>query len=169
MLLIVFTFIFCQRPRVICKYNDILIFQKETEVSIKTLREQYGDGPPSTSRDAQNNVNSSTTPASNTSNPAFWTASGQLLEDTENMDVDADSSGPSNDPENPVQPMLVKDSSTQTSQPQPREMNNITLQNYAKLIKPILSASSRLGRALAELFGLLVKVRLVSLFLITIV
>ena len=33
----------------------------------------------------------------------------------------------------------------------------LTLQAQIKHIKPLLSASSRLGRALAELFGLLVK------------
>jgi len=48
--------------------------------------------------------------------------------------------------------------STQTGTSKDRAAN-VTLQNYAKIIKPILSASSRLGRALAELFGLLVKVK----------
>jgi hypothetical protein len=53
--------------------------------------------------------------------------------------------------------------STQTPLPPLRQLNPnpMTLQNYAKLIKPVLSASSRLGRALAELFGLLVKVHIV--------
>jgi len=66
------------------------------------------------------------------------------------MDIDSDSN-PTN------QPQLVN-SSTQTTQVAAREVSSMTLQNYAKLIKPVLSASSRLGRALAELFGLLVKV-----------
>lgn len=62
-----------------------------------------------------------------------------------------------------VQPLLVN-SSTQTTQLQLKEISCATLQNYAKLIKPILSASSRLGRALTEFFGLLVKVLPYNIF-----
>lgn len=50
-------------------------------------------------------------------------------------------------------------SSTQTIVISKSDKANTTLQEYAKILKPVLSASSRLGRALAELFGLLVKVR----------
>jgi len=66
----------------------------------------------------------------------------------------------------PIQWMDVDDSSpssksspTQTSSAAAKQerTSGAVLQLYARLIKPILSASSRLGRALAELFGLLVK------------
>ena len=50
-------------------------------------------------------------------------------------------------------------SSTQTAILSKSDKTNTTLQEYAKILKPVLSASSRLGRALAELFGLLVKVK----------
>ena len=40
----------------------------------------------------------------------------------------------------------------------PRQSSAAT-QHQMKLIKPLLSSASRLGKALAELFGLLVKVR----------
>lgn len=67
----------------------------------------------------------------------------------DSMDVDQDMT---------VSPPVLVHSSTQTVQNQIKEIPGVTLQNYAKLIKPILSASSRLGRALTEFFGLLVKV-----------
>ena len=40
------------------------------------------------------------------------------------------------------------------------KQQNPTTQHQMKLIKPLLSSASRLGKALAELFGLLVKVHI---------
>ena len=67
------------------------------------------------------------------------------------MEVDAEAA------ENETNSVALVSASTQTNV-KPERSTNVTLQHYAKLIKPVLSASSRLGRALAELFGLLVKV-----------
>ena len=39
------------------------------------------------------------------------------------------------------------------------KQSSAATQHQMKLIKPLLSSASRLGKALAELFGLLVKVR----------
>lgn len=74
-------------------------------------------------------------------------------ESWDQMDVDSES--------NMATTSGLVNSSTQTTSKQDKEKGgtNDTLQHYAKLLKPILSASSRLGRALAELFGLLVKVK----------
>ena len=60
--------------------------------------------------------------------------------------------------DNEPTPATRVSSSTQTGATGKVDRTNVILQQYAKLLKPILSASSRLGRALAELFGLLVKV-----------
>lgn len=48
----------------------------------------------------------------------------------------------------------------------PTRQQSAATQHQMKLIKPLLSSASRLGKALAELFGLLVKVRLYKLFLL---
>ena len=45
---------------------------------------------------------------------------------------------------------------------------NPSSQQQVKLLKPLLSAASRLGKSLAELFGLLVKVRLLIGFYLNI-
>ena len=73
------------------------------------------------------------------------------------MEVDAEAA------ENETNSVALVSASTQTNL-KPERATNVTLQHYAKLIKPVLSASSRLGRALAELFGLLVKVRVNHFF-----
>ena len=49
---------------------------------------------------------------------------------------------------------LAEDSSTES----PTRQQSAATQHQMKLIKPLLSSASRLGKALAELFGLLVKV-----------
>lgn len=54
-------------------------------------------------------------------------------------------------------PMETEDSSPTTETPEKKSKMSPILQAQIKQIKPLLSASSRLGRALAELFGLLVK------------
>ena len=56
--------------------------------------------------------------------------------------------------ENPSTPMETEESSTDNAK---KGKMSPVLQAQIKQIKPLLSASSRLGRALAELFGLLVK------------
>lgn len=80
-------------------------------------------------------------------------------ESWDQMEVDSESNMATSTSSATVnQPGQLVHSSTQTTTKQDKEKGaNDTLQHYAKLLKPILSASSRLGRALAELFGLLVK------------
>ena len=46
-----------------------------------------------------------------------------------------------------------------TNAESPTRQQSAATQHQMKLIKPLLSSASRLGKALAELFGLLVKVR----------
>lgn len=48
----------------------------------------------------------------------------------------------------------AEDSGTES----PTRQQSAATQHQMKLIKPLLSSASRLGKALAELFGLLVKV-----------
>ena len=60
--------------------------------------------------------------------------------------------------ENPEQPMEVAENSTTNVDKDAKKSKlSPTLQAQIKQLKPLLSVSSRLGRALAELFGLLVK------------
>ena len=75
------------------------------------------------------------------------------------MEIDNDGTNDGNESTaNSIVTLVSASTQTQTNLRVDRTSSNLTLQNYAKLIKPVLSASSRLGRALAELFGLLVKV-----------
>ena len=46
-----------------------------------------------------------------------------------------------------------------TNAESPTRQQSASTQHQMKLIKPLLSSASRLGKALVELFGLLVKVR----------
>ena len=60
--------------------------------------------------------------------------------------------------ESSATPMETEDNSPTTETPENKKSKmSPVLQAQIKQIKPLLSASSRLGRALAELFGLLVK------------
>ncbi|KAK6177350.1 hypothetical protein SNE40_015469 [Patella caerulea] len=58
--------------------------------------------------------------------------------------------------ENPETPMEVSEPSTSDKDPKKSKLSPL-LQAQIKQLKPLLSVSSRLGRSLAELFGLLVK------------
>ncbi|XP_061630934.1 E3 ubiquitin-protein ligase HUWE1 isoform X2 [Phyllopteryx taeniolatus] len=89
------------------------------------------------------NTASTTTPGSRkTESEAVESSSGGLLE---GMGLDGDSLAP-----------METDEPTSTD---PKAKSKLTpaMATRIKQIKPLLSASSRLGRALAELFGLLVK------------
>ena len=59
--------------------------------------------------------------------------------------------------ENPATPMETEESGSNSESDAKKSKLSPVLQAQIKQIKPLLSASSRLGRALAELFGLLVK------------
>lgn len=58
-------------------------------------------------------------------------------------------------PETPME--VVSDSASSSDKDTKKSKLSPTLQAQIKQLKPLLSVSSRLGRALAELFGLLVK------------
>ncbi|XP_021962373.1 E3 ubiquitin-protein ligase HUWE1 isoform X3 [Folsomia candida] len=109
---------------------------KEAEVSLTKTTEQMAVDPQAVS---SSDLTAVTTPSESSSSTG--------------MEVDP--------PAADVAQRVLVNSSTQTTMTsthlQMKEISSATLQNYAKLIKPILSASSRLGRALTEFFGLLVK------------
>lgn len=97
--------------------------------------------PPGPSRTTENEETFS--PSSGTSadsNGSVTNAMESLTTDATDTVMDVDDVAPSA-------------ASTSTSKPKP----NLALHHQIKQIKPLLSSSSRLGRALAELFALLVK------------
>lgn len=77
-------------------------------------------------------------------------------ESNELMEIDIDpSSNDGNSQSAPTDTGLALSTKAKAETSKMQKFNNTA---YAKSLKPILGASSRLGRALAELFGLLVKV-----------
>eukprot|EP00092_Neocalanus_flemingeri_P041280 GFUD01044951.1.p1 GENE.GFUD01044951.1~~GFUD01044951.1.p1 ORF type:complete len:4316 (+),score=1501.53 GFUD01044951.1:136-13083(+) len=82
------------------------------------------------------------------SSPASHGSSGEVTSAMENLTTDSN-----------MEPEVVMEgtSDMEVVQGQDEKKTNPLLQCQIKQIKPLLSGSSRLGRALAELFGLLVK------------